>query len=145
MIMPYKFVEGVAIADVTFEATGETLEELLESSGKATTNAMIEDVDSLEKKETVKFTIDSENEEKLLHDFLQEIVFYKDAEQLLFSDYSLKVTKNDKGYSVDATLKGEKIDMKKHALISDVKAVSWHMYKVEKTEQGWKAFVILDV
>jgi len=41
-------------------------------------------------------------------------------------------------------LKGEEIDNKKHHMIVDVKAVSWHMYKVEKKEE-WNAFVILDV
>jgi SHS2 domain-containing protein len=29
-------------------------------------------------------------------------------------------------------------------MIIDVKAVSWHMYKVQKDDE-WKAFVILDV
>ena len=46
---------------------------------------------------------------------------------------------------LEAKLSGEKIDTGKHNMIVDVKAVSFHMYKVEKTDDGWKAFVILDV
>lgn len=145
MSMPYRFVEGVAIADVTFEATGKALEELFESAGKALTNSMVSKLDSVELKITKRFTLKAENEEKLLHDFLQELIFYKDAETLLFSDYSLKITKEDKGLSLEATLKGEHIDMKKHDLIVDVKAVSWHMFKLEKTKGGWEALAILDV
>ena len=91
MSMPYRFVEGVAIADVTFEATGKTLEELFESPGKAVTNSMVSDLAIVEQKITKEFTLKAENEEKLLHDFLQEIIFYKDAETLLFSGYSLKI------------------------------------------------------
>ena len=142
--MPYRFVEGVAIADVTFEATGKTLEELFESAGKAVTNSMVSDLATVEQKITKEFTLKAENEEKLLHDFLQEIIFYKDAETLLFSGYSLKI-KKDNGYSLEVTLKGEHLDMKKHDLIVDVKAVSWHMFKLEKTEKGWEALAILDV
>ncbi len=143
--MPYRFVEGVAIADVTFEATGKTLEGLFESAGKALTNSMVADLNSVERKVKKKFTLKAENEERLLHDFLQEIIFYKDAETLLFSGYSLKITKSDKGWLLEATLEGEKLDMKKHDLIVDVKAVSWHMFKLEKNEKGWKALAILDV
>lgn len=143
--MPYRFVEGFAIADVTFEATGKTLEELFESAGKAVTNSMVSDLATVEKKITKKFTLKAENEEKLLHDFLQEVVYYKDAETLLFNGYSLKIKKEAKGYSLEATLKGEHLDMKKHDLIVDVKAVSWHMFKLEKTKEGWKALAILDV
>ena len=141
--MPYKFVEGVAMADVTFEATGKTLEELFESSGKAVTNSMVENLDTVEQKVTKKFCLKANNIEKLLHDFMDELVFYKDAERLLFSGYKLKVKQGNECI-VEAQLKGEELDMNKHELITDVKAVSWHMYKVEKKEE-WKAFVILDV
>ncbi len=143
--MPYRFVEGVAIADVTFEATGKTLEELFESSGKALTNSMIAKPDAVEQTVIKKFCLKGEDEERLLHNFLQEIIFYKDAELLLFSGYSLKITKNEKDYVLEATLKGEKLDIKRHEPIIDVKAVSWHMFKVEKAQGQWKAFVILDV
>jgi SHS2 domain-containing protein len=142
--MSYKFVEGVAIADVTFEATGKTLEELFESAGKALTNSMVSDLDTVENKTSMKFSLKNVDEERLLHDFLQEIIYYKDAEVLLFNDYKLKITKEEDGFGLEAILGGEKIDPKKHELIIDVKAVSWHMYKVEKNDE-WEAFVILDV
>ena len=142
--MPYRFVEGVARADVAFEASGKTLEELFGSSGKALTRSMVENPESIESRESVKFSLKNDNMEKLLHDFLQEIIFHKDAESLIFNDFNLKVTEKKGECSVEAILKGEEIDNKKHHMIVDVKAVSWHMYKVEK-EDEWKAFVILDV
>ncbi len=142
--MPYRFVEGVAIADVTFEASGKTLEEVFESAGKALTNSMVEDLGTVEEKVEKSFCLKAKSEERLLHDFLDELVFYKDAEQLLFSGYSLRISEKDGQWCLEADLKGEKLDMKKHDLTVDVKAVSWHMYRLEKKE-GWKAFVILDV
>jgi len=139
--MSYRFIDGVAIADVTFEATGSTLEELFESAAKAVTNSMVDDLGTIEEKTTRKISLSGKDQERLLHNFMQELLFYKDAEGLVFSKYTIKIT----GNSLEADLVGEELDQEKHEWITDVKAVSWHMYKVEKTEEGWKAFVILDV
>lgn len=142
--MPYRFIEGYTMADVAFEATGESLEEMLESAAKALTNSMVSDLSAIGTKKRIGVNIESRDAERLLHDFLQEIIFYKDAENLIFSKYSIKVSEKDGGYVLEALLDGEEIDMEKHDLVVDVKAVSWHRYKVEKKD-GWKAFVILDV
>ncbi len=40
---------------------------------------------------------------------------------------------------------GEKIDSGKHDLVVDVKAVTLHRFRVEKTQRGWEAVVILDI
>ncbi len=139
--MPYRFVDGVAIADVTFEATGSTLEELFESAANAVTASMVDDLKTIEQKITKKISISGKDPERLLHNFMQELLFYKDSECLVFSKYTIKII----GNSLEAELAGEELDQEKHEWITDVKAVSWHMYKLEKTEEGWKAFVILDV
>lgn len=141
--MPYQYIEGYTMADVAFEATGKTLEEMCESAARALTNSMVSDLKTIEKKKTLSIKVESRDEERLLHDFLQEILFYKDAENLVFSEFAVKIMKNE-GYVLEAKMSGEEIDMNKHDLIVDVKAVSWHRYKVEKKEE-WRAFVILDV
>ena len=41
--MPYKYLEDVSIADVAFEATGRTLDDMFESAGLAVTNVMVKD------------------------------------------------------------------------------------------------------
>ncbi len=141
--MPYEYIEGYTMADVAFEATGKTIEEMFESAAKALTNSMVSDLKAIEAKKTISIKVESKDAERLLHDFLQEILFYKDAENLIFSEYSIKVSRSD-GYLLEADMKGEEINMDKHDLVVDVKAVSWHRYKVEEKE-GWRAFVILDV
>ena len=142
--MPYEYIEGYTMADVAFEATGKSIEEMCESAAKALTNSMVSDLKAIETNKTVSIKVQSKDEERLLHDFLQEILFYKDAENLIFSEYSIKVVKNDDGYLLEAEMRGEEINMEKHDLVVDVKAVSWHRYKVEKKEE-WRSFVILDV
>lgn len=133
------------MADVAYEATGKTLEKLFESSARALMHSMVANLDSIESSTSMKFSLKADNEEKLLHDFLDEIVYYKDAENLFFNEYVLKIRKEEDGYHLEAILKGEKIDQRKHKISVDVKAVSWHKYKVEERKEGWKCFVILDV
>ena len=54
--MPYKFIDGVVVADITFEASGKTLEEIFESSANAVTSAMIDKLEKIEAKEERKIT-----------------------------------------------------------------------------------------
>lgn len=159
--MPYKFLEGLTMADVAFEATGKTLEEMFISAADAMMSTQVKDLKKVEHKVEKDFGLRAADEERLLHDFLQELIFFKDAERLLFSGYELRITREagakgenakvggagaeSRGYLLNAKAKGEPLDMKKHELLVDVKAVSWHKFKVEKTAKGWKAVVIIDV
>ena len=143
--MPYKFFEDVAIADVAFEATGKTLEEMFVSAGLAVTNTQVESLKTIKSKMEKKIKVEAKDIETLLVNFLQEIIFYKDAAQLLVGKIELKIKEIKGKYIVVGKLHGEKIDSKKHEMLADVKAVSCHRLKVEKTKTGWKSFVILDV
>ncbi|MBI4017754.1 MAG: archease [Candidatus Aenigmarchaeota archaeon] len=140
--MPYKFMEDVAWADIAFEATGRTLAELFESAALAVTNTMVRDLNGIHTKTMKRIEIEGRDVENLLFNFLQELVFLKDAELLLFSKIKIEDMTET---SCTAVLRGEKINPKKHSLIVDVKAVTMHMFKVERTSKGWRAQVILDV
>jgi SHS2 domain-containing protein len=141
--MPYKFVEDVAVADIAFEASGKVVTEMFQSAGLAVTKTMVKDITSVKQKESRKIQVEDDNIEMLLFKFLQEIVFYKDSEGLLFSKYMVKISRDLK--SLECTAYGEKINPKLHDLIVDVKAVTLHRFQVERTADGWRCFVILDI
>jgi len=143
--MPYRFLEGLTMADIAFEATGNTLEEMFISAANAMTSTQLQDVRELKADTLKEFTLMAGEPERLLHDFLQELIFLKDAELLLFRDYDLKISKSGEGLELNARLKGERIDPKRHHLLVDVKAVSWHKFMVGKAGGIWKAVVIIDV
>ena len=62
---------------------------------------------------------------------------------LLFSKYNVEIY--EKECHLIAEMLGEVIDMEKHELLVDVKAVTWHMFQLKKEDGKWNAFVILDV
>ncbi len=145
MIMPYRYLEDVAIADVAFEAWGKTIEELFESSGFALTNAMIKDLGRIEQKVVKAFEVEASDVEMLLFNFLQELIFYKDAERLLFNRFDLDIEQKDGKWHLGVKAYGEEIDREKHELLADAKAIALHNFKVEETAEGWGAMVIVDV
>ena len=143
--MPYKYLKDVSIADVAFVATGATLEEMFESAGLATTNVMVKDLKAVKKKITKKVRLDSDSIEKLLFNFLQEFVFWKDKDLLLFSDVSVEISEKNKKFFLNAALSGEKIDAKRHEMLVDVKAVTWHLFSVAKKGKKYQCQVVLDI
>ncbi len=146
--MPYKYLEDVSIADVAFTAEGKTLEEMFESAALAVTNTMVKDLASVKSKVKKTIRLKAPTAEKLLFDFLQEFVYWKDKSLLLFSKIKVKITqpkKPEQPFFLVATLAGEKLNMKKHELLVDVKAVTWHLFKAEKKGKKWQCHVVLDV
>ena len=143
--MPYKFVEDLSVADVAFQASGDSLEEMFQSAALATTNVMVKDLKKIELKKRRKMTVSDKDIEKLLFNFLQEIIYLKDAERLIFGKYTVKIKDRAGTYSLVCIALGEKVDMAKHELVVDVKAVTYHLFEVKKEGEKWKAQVILDI
>src|SRR5512147_937384 len=130
--MPYRYLDDVAIADVAFEAEGKTLRELLESAALALTNTMIGNMDAMEQKVIRCFEVTAANPEMLLYRFLQELVFYKDAERLLFGRFELTPEQGVPSWRLHVRAFGDEISPEKHELLADVKAVSLHNFSVRQ-------------
>lgn len=132
-------------ADVLFTAEADDLSELFEQCGLAVEETQVE-LSLIEAKKTVKIKLEHRNVEMLLFNFLEELLFYKDAEQLLFSEFKATVREKPAGgYTLECTASGEKLDPEKHQPKVDVKAITMHMFEVKKTQEGWKAQVLVDI
>jgi SHS2 domain-containing protein len=143
--MPYQYLEEIGTADIAFEATGRELPELFVAAADATMNVMIENLDAIEPRETRRIELKNDAIDMLLFDFLQELIFFKDAEQLLLRVREAKIDERDNHYFLKATAAGEKLDPGRHEQRADVKAVTLHQFHVEKIDDEWKASVILDI
>jgi len=143
--MPYHYLEDIGTADIAFEATGRDLPELFTSAADATMNVMIENIDTIEPRETRRIELKNEGIDMLLFDFLQELIYFKDAERLLLRVREMRIEERDGAYSLSATTVGEPLDAQRHQQRADVKAVTLHNFRVEKIEGRWKASVLLDI
>ncbi len=80
----------------------------------------------------------------LLFDWLAELIYLKDSEFILFSKYNLKITK-DMNYNLEAEILGEEINQSRHDLRCDVKAITFHLFKVYEKDGEWISRFILDL
>lgn len=138
-----KFHENIAIADAAFTIKGKSLEELFENAAIALMSSMA-DISRIDQKEKRKILLENKALDLLLFDFLNEIIFYKDSESLLFSKFNVKIDKRNI-YKLNALISGEKANPKKHRVSIDIKAITMHMFKVVKTKDGYEARVVIDI
>jgi SHS2 domain-containing protein len=143
--MPYEFLEDVATADIAFKAWGKDLEEMFIAAADATMNVMVEELDSIQPRERREFKLENDALDMLLFNFLQELIYYKDAEKLLLRVNQVEIKRKDQHQILETMAVGEKLDPNRHRTRVDVKAVTLHRFHLEKTDQGWEVFVILDI
>jgi len=139
----YKFIENEAIADIAFEAYGKDLNELFENSALAVFESSAE-IKTIKPKIKKEIRLSNEKIDDLLFDFLSEIIYLKDKDSVIFSKSMVNIEENKK-YKLTAVLEGENINQEKHTLLNDVKAVTLHLFKVEKIKDQWRAHIILDI
>lgn len=143
--MTYRYLEDAATADIAFRASGKSLEDLFVAAADATMNVMVEDLSSIRPLHTYRFQLTTDALDMLLFDVLQELIFVKDAKRWLLRIRDIAIAERKGGYAVKAVAKGEILDPERHEQRVDVKAVTLHQFRLDRTAQGWTAHVILDI
>ncbi|QEM69275.1 archease [Geobacter sp. FeAm09] len=143
--MPYRFLDHIATADVAFEAWGATREELFAAGAEALLHTMVHDPGAVERREHAAIALEEGELDLLLFSFLQELVFLKDARQLLLHPDEVRIAENGGRFRLDSAVRGERIDRRRHPLVVDVKAVTLHRLRVACEAGIWRAVVVLDV
>ena len=144
MAWTFRFLEVIAMADVAFEAEGESVEEVF----RGATQALIE---SMANPATVsggwERTIERTDVDPsaLLFDWLSEVVYWKDAAGVVFREAPLTLMREGDVWLLRARLIGAPVDYQTQELHADVKGVTKHLYELKQTGSGWKARVVLDV
>jgi len=143
--MPYRYRDDIATADAAFDVCAPTLEQLLVDAGDATLAVMIEDPGEVVPQRTRFLRAEAETLDLLLFQILQELVYFKDAEQLLLRLERVEIREDEDGFSAAVSARGEGIDGARHELLRDVKAVTLHRLRLEPSDRGWEATVVLDI
>ena len=139
----YEFIEDVAVADAAFRVTADSWSELLVGAAMAATRVMV-DPASLQETRTVDVTLEADSIDDLLFKWLSEIVYLKDAEQLLLTGVDLLLDESP-SWRLRATLHGDTIDLAREGLGQDIKAVTYHLFKVWRDGSDYCAQVVLDI
>jgi SHS2 domain-containing protein len=130
-------------ADVGIKATGNSLNETFENAAFGMFNIIV-DVDGI--KETGEYNIvnGAFDLEELLVNFLSELLFIQQVQDVLLSRFDVKIEEKEGGYELNAKAFGEKFDEKRHKYNTEIKAVTRHILEV-KNSKPYHAQVLFDI
>ncbi len=142
--MPYRFVDDIATADCAVEIEADTLPEVFIDAARSLVACMV-DPASIRSEMQWEIELKQDDLHALLYAWLSELVYIRDSESVIFSDFVVTNLEMGGQCGLRAVVRGEKIDHDRHDFTADVKAVTMHMFTVEKEGDVWKAFVIFDL
>ena len=144
MSSSFRFLEDIALADIAFEAEGDSIQALFQGATHALLEIMADPltVGAAWKQQSIKTEPVLED---LLIEWLSEIVYWKDAAGVVFSEAPLRLTRADDRWTLEAMLIGAPVDPAGQALRNDVKGITRHLYKIWQEGPVWKARVVVDV
>ena len=85
--------------------------------------------------------VESSDNESLITDFLSEVLFVSEVENLVFSDASVRIN----GLCLTAELRGEPFDPVRHSGGSEVKGISYSGLAITHDANGYMLDIIFDV
>jgi len=143
--MKYELIENITSADIAVRVKAPSLGLLFNYGAEALMSEMVENISSIKSIISKKGTFEGEDVSLLYFEFLNEFLFFKDAENLLLLPVGVEVLNTGSLYSCSYILKGEKIDRKIHKFKVDIKAVTLHGMRIFEDDGVFTAESVFDV
>jgi len=128
-------------ADIGLIVYGESLQALFENAGEAFFH-LITDLKKVRSRIERRIEIRKESLERLMVDWLTELLYLHEVESLLFKKFKVESVGED---GLRARVKGEPFEEGVHVIKTGVKAVTYHQIEVRQEKEGWRARIIFDL
>jgi SHS2 domain-containing protein len=128
-------------ADLGLRVRAPDLDTLFAEAAACLFSAIVEDPASVRPLQRIDLRIDGTDRDYLLFDWLRELLYRFDSQHLLLGRFEARVGEA----GLEGSAWGEPLDPARHALAHEVKAITYHGLKVERTADGWLAEVIVDI
>jgi len=135
----YKFIDHTA--DIGIKIWGESLKELFENAAYALFD-IIAELNKVKAENFIEVKIEGEKIDELLADWLRDLLYKFNGEGYLLKKFKVERVS---GKGLKAEVGGEKLDLARHSLKREVKAVTYHGLTVKRRDKRWEAQVIFDV
>ena len=127
-------------ADVAVEATGADLDETFAAVADGLAAAMCDLIPG--SGERFDVGVQSESEEALLFDYLDELIYERDTRNVLPVDNEATVFFRNGRWFLRGSARGVPLG---EVEAREVKAVTYSEMRLERTDTGYEAYVVLDV
>ncbi len=128
-------------ADLGLRIRSADLRTLFAEAGLALESVLVENLATVAPVRRMEVRLPADDLEYLFFDWLKALLYHFDVEKFLFARFEVKVDAN--GLTAEAW--GEPFDPVRHELSHEVKAITYHDLRVEQSEEGWLAEVIVDI
>ncbi len=135
----FEIIEHTAEVGITVRAS--MLPELFEVAAEGMFSFLI-DPAAVESRAWLERKVEADDLDGLLAAWLNDLLVVLSAEAFVPKVF---VVDEVSERQLLATVHGEPVDPNRHHFRLDVKAATYHMLKVERTDAGWSARVIFDV
>jgi len=137
LVRRFRLIEHTA--DMGLVAYGKSLAEAFANAAYGLFSLIVEP-NKVKEKESRKVTVQAQDAEGLLFNWINELIYIFEVERLLFKSFDIT---EFTGQSLEATCWGEKYDPSRHQLKTGVKSATYHMLKVDGEKN--RVQVIFDV
>lgn len=129
-------------AEAGLIARGATLAEAFANAAEGM-YALIVDLDGIEERETRELALEGESPEALLVDWLLELVFLTETEDLVFRRFEVAELSKTR---LHGRAWGERFDPERHRAHNVmVKAVTQHLLEIAQEDGGYRVRVLFDI
>ncbi len=128
-------------ADLVLRLWGASLPELFENAGRAL-SATLTDRRYLRRRQTREVSLASSDQEALLVDWLNHLLYLFDIDGFLGRDFQVVSLTTER---LEARVQGDIFDPNRHPEGTAVKAATFHQLAVVRKDDGWQATVVLDL
>lgn len=127
-------------ADMGIRGFGKTMEEAFEAAAAALVAVNV-DLDKIKQKQKIEITCNEQDYELLFVAWLNSLLYEMATRKMLFSKFQVKIDDGQlTGYAW-----GEKLDLKKHQPVIEIKGISYSELKVVHEKDKWIAQCIVDI
>lgn len=147
--LPGRFDYLEHMSDIYIVAYGSNLLELFENAGLALFESM---TNTSRVKPLVEKSVEAEgfDMENLLYKWLEEllIIYYSDnfmCSEVSVSEISISRVSGEYSYRIRGKCRGEVFNPETHEPRVEVKAVTYYLMRIVKTEEQWRAYFVLDI
>lgn len=135
----YEFINHTA--DIGIKVRGFSRKEMFENAARAMFDLIV-DLDTVKTRNQMTIEIRGEQLEELLADWLRDLLYRYNGDKYLLKEFKIEKI-SPRG--LKARVRGEKLDMSRHSLRREIKAVTYHDLKIRKLNRQWQAQIIFDI
>jgi SHS2 domain-containing protein len=128
-------------ADLGIKVWGPSLNELFINAASAMYE-LIADTSTVISTESIEIKLEAQDKDELLRNWLSELLYYFNVKEMLLKEFSIE-SLNEK--RISSLVKGEKIDLSRHELKREIKAVTFHGLMIKKETDRLQTDIIFDV